>query len=83
MEVADTIEEIKTTCHYCNRKAVFNLKHVNGVADCTGPAVQLGKEIILNINLKYRILIPFTSMICRSRREIFPNLLSMLQTESD
>jgi thymidine kinase len=44
MEVADSIEEIKTTCHYCNRKSVFNLKHVNGVADCTGPAVQLGAE---------------------------------------
>lgn len=44
MEVADTIEEVKTTCHFCNKKAVFNLKHVNGVADCTGPAVQLGAE---------------------------------------
>ena len=44
MEVADSIEEVKTTCFKCNRKAVFNLKHVNGVADCTGPAVQLGAE---------------------------------------
>ena len=44
MEVADTIEEVKTTCYLCNKKAVFNLKHVNGVADCTGPAVQLGAE---------------------------------------
>lgn len=44
LEVADTIEEVKTTCYLCNKKAVFNLKHVNGVADCTGPAVQLGAE---------------------------------------
>jgi thymidine kinase len=44
MEVADNIEEIKTTCHFCNKKAVFSLKHVNGVADCTGPSVQLGAE---------------------------------------
>lgn len=44
MEVADSIEEVKTTCFNCNRKAVFNLKHVNGIADCTGPAVQLGAE---------------------------------------
>jgi hypothetical protein len=44
MEVADNIEEIKTTCHFCNKKAVFSLKHVNGVADCTGPSVQLGEE---------------------------------------
>ena len=44
MEVADAIEEVKTTCYMCNKKAVFNLKHVDGVADCTGPAVQLGAE---------------------------------------
>ena len=30
MELADTVEEVKTTCFFCNRKAVFNLKHVNG-----------------------------------------------------
>jgi thymidine kinase len=44
MEVADSIEEVKTTCNFCNNKAVFNLKHVNGKADCTGPAIQLGAE---------------------------------------
>lgn len=44
LEVADSIEEVKTTCHFCNKKGVFNLKHVNGVADCSGPAVQLGAE---------------------------------------
>jgi thymidine kinase len=44
MEVADNIEEIKTTCYFCNKKAVFSLKHVNGVADCTGPSVQLGPD---------------------------------------
>merc|ERR1711916_187186 len=41
LELADNIEEVKTTCYSCNRKAVFNLKHVNGRADVTGPAVQL------------------------------------------
>lgn len=44
MEVADTIEEIKTTCHFCTDKAVLNLKHVNGRADTSGPTVQLGAE---------------------------------------
>ena len=44
MEVADSIEEVKTTCHFCNKKAVFNLKHVNGVADTSGPVIQLGAE---------------------------------------
>lgn len=44
MELADNIEEVKTTCYYCNKKAVFNLKHVDGVATVDGPSVQLGSE---------------------------------------
>ena len=44
MELADAIEEVKTTCQFCNKKAVFNLKHVDGKADCTGPAIQLGAQ---------------------------------------
>ncbi|MBX7136598.1 MAG: thymidine kinase [Oligoflexia bacterium] len=43
-ELADTLEEVKTTCAYCNRKAIFNLKHVNGVATVEGPSVDLGAE---------------------------------------
>lgn len=44
LEVADSIEEIKTTCHYCNRKGVFNLKTVNGFATDEGPQVQLAAD---------------------------------------
>lgn len=44
LELADSIEEIKTTCAFCNRKAVANLKHVNGVATLAGPAIDLGAE---------------------------------------
>ncbi len=44
LELADSIEEIKTTCAFCNRKAVYNLKHVNGVATVDGPAIDLGAE---------------------------------------
>ncbi|MES2272684.1 MAG: thymidine kinase [Chlamydiota bacterium] len=44
MELADSIEEVKATCHYCNRKSIMNLKHVNGVATCVGPSVELGTE---------------------------------------
>jgi thymidine kinase len=44
LELADCIEEVETTCHYCASKAILNLKHVNGVADTTGPTVQLGAE---------------------------------------
>ena len=43
-ELADTIEEIKTTCTHCDRKAVFNLKHTNGVPTVAGPQLALGSE---------------------------------------
>lgn len=44
MELADSIEEIKATCHFCRHKSIMNLKHVNGVANVDGPSVQLGAE---------------------------------------
>ena len=44
MELADSIEEVKATCHYCNRKSIMNLKHVNGIATSEGPSVELGAE---------------------------------------
>ncbi len=44
MELADSIEEVKATCHYCDRKSIVNLKHVNGVATCEGPTVDLGAD---------------------------------------
>lgn len=44
MELADDISEVKTTCYYCNRKGVFNLKHVNGRATLEGPVLDLGTE---------------------------------------
>lgn len=44
LEVADTIEEVKTVCHFCNRKAIFNLRlgASGGVQD--GPQIELGAE---------------------------------------
>jgi thymidine kinase len=44
MEVADSIEEIKATCYFCNKKSIFNLRHVNGVATVDGPSILLGAE---------------------------------------
>ncbi len=44
MELADSIEEVKATCHFCNRKSIMNLKHVNGVATNEGPSIELGAE---------------------------------------
>lgn len=44
LEIADTIEEVKTTCAYCNAKAVMNLKLLNGKATLAGPSIELGAE---------------------------------------
>jgi thymidine kinase len=44
MELADTIEEIKTICAFCLRKAVFNLKLCDGQPTMDGPAIELGCE---------------------------------------
>lgn len=44
MELADSIEEVKATCHFCNRKSILNLRHVNGVAVLEGPSIELGAE---------------------------------------
>lgn len=44
MEVTDTIEEIKTTCAYCNRKAIYNLKLLDGTPTLAGPSIDLGAE---------------------------------------
>ena len=44
MEMADSIEEVKATCHFCNRKSIMNLKHIDGKACLDGPSVQLGAE---------------------------------------
>lgn len=44
LELADSIEEIKTTCAFCTRKAVMNLKHVEGRATVAGYSIELGAE---------------------------------------
>lgn len=44
IELADSIEEVKATCHFCERKSIMNLKHINGVATNEGPIVELGAE---------------------------------------
>lgn len=42
LEIADTIEEIKTTCHFCDRKAIFNLFMMNGKASTEGGIEVIG-----------------------------------------
>eukprot|EP00438_Fugacium_kawagutii_P013334 Skav213533 [mRNA] locus=scaffold1184:94656:97609:- [translate_table: standard] len=44
MELADSIEEVKTTCACCSKKGTMNLRSVNGKASLEGPTVCLGAE---------------------------------------
>lgn len=44
LELADSIEEVKTTCAFCNRKAVFNLKFVAGKPTRSGDQIDLGGD---------------------------------------
>lgn len=44
MELADRIEEVKVTCQYCSKKAICNLRFVNGTPTVRGPQVQLGAD---------------------------------------
>jgi thymidine kinase len=43
-ELADSIEEVKTTCEACNIKAIFNLRHSEGKPVFEGNQVELGAE---------------------------------------
>jgi thymidine kinase len=44
MELADRIEEVKVTCQYCAKKAICNLRFVNGEPTVVGPQIQLGAD---------------------------------------
>ena len=45
MELADSIEEIKTVCNFCNKKATVNLKHLDGVIIKDGSGkIDIGAE---------------------------------------
>lgn len=44
LELSDSIEEIKNTCHYCNRKSIYNLRLINGRGTLEGPQILLGAE---------------------------------------
>ncbi|MBI2896932.1 MAG: thymidine kinase [Deltaproteobacteria bacterium] len=44
MELADSIEEIKVTCQYCNKKAIFNMRLQGGRPTVDGAQIQLGGD---------------------------------------
>jgi thymidine kinase len=44
LELADSIEEVKVTCQFCNKKAVFNMRLVAGEPTRSGAQVELGAD---------------------------------------
>lgn len=44
MELADSIEEVKVTCQFCNRKATMNMRILNGKPTLSGEQIQIGGD---------------------------------------
>jgi thymidine kinase len=44
LELADAIEEIKVTCQFCNRKAIYNMRFTDGRPTLSGAQVELGAD---------------------------------------
>lgn len=44
LELADSIEEVKVTCQFCNRKAILNMRTVDGRPTFQGEQVMLGAD---------------------------------------
>lgn len=44
LELADAIEEVKVTCQFCNRKAIYNMRFAGGKPTLSGAQVELGAE---------------------------------------
>ena len=53
LEIADSIEEIKTTCFFCNKKATHNLKLIAGYPTLSGPDIELGADETYKPSCKY------------------------------
>jgi thymidine kinase len=44
LELADSIEEVKVTCQFCNRKAILNMRFVDGKPTSSGEQIVLGGD---------------------------------------
>ncbi|MCD2138520.1 thymidine kinase [Salinicoccus halitifaciens] len=44
LELADAIDELKTVCQYCNKKATLNMRMMNGEPVNVGETIQIGDE---------------------------------------
>ena len=44
LELSDSIEEIKVTCQFCNRKAILNMRIIDGKPTLSGEQIVLGGD---------------------------------------
>jgi thymidine kinase len=44
LELADSIEEVKVTCQFCNRKAILNMRLLDGKPTLEGAQVEIGAD---------------------------------------
>ena len=44
LELADAIDELKTVCQYCNKKATLNMRMMDGKPVNVGETIQIGDE---------------------------------------
>jgi thymidine kinase len=44
LELADSIEEVKVTCQFCNKKAILNMRLLNGKPTLEGAQVEIGAD---------------------------------------
>lgn len=55
IELADKIEEIKTVCYYCDKKATMNLRLVDGIPTYSGEQIQIGDKEYISVCRKHYI----------------------------
>lgn len=44
LELCDAIDELKTICQFCNKKATLNMRLLNGLPTNIGETIQIGDE---------------------------------------
>ena len=61
VENADSIREVKTVCAYCNKKATFNIRLIDGKAVFEGQEVEIGDESYIAVCQQHKIELEFNS----------------------
>lgn len=57
-EQADKLEEIKTVCQYCDRKATMNLRKVDGKPVYEGEQIQIGDQEYVSVCRRHYHAVP-------------------------